>query len=296
MNSGYRSTLADMGREIGPAMMRDVHALYDEAQRDLANRYPATETDVAYGPDPRQVMDLYRPSSTLGAGVPVLIFVHGGGFRRGAKRNPSHPFEAHMGSFAATHGMLGVVVNYRLAPDHVFPAGGEDVGLAVDWLREHAAARGGDPDRIVVIGTSAGAAHIATLLQIRASVPIAGAVLLSGLYGIEPYVDAERDLLYYGVDPAGHAATVSADALARTDTPLFVLCAEYDPPRFQAEFIGLLARFAALGRPLPPAMVAADHNHFSLAMHMGTQDTRVADAVLRFIDDRCAPITTGQTA
>lgn len=295
--SNDRALLAGLGREIGPAMMQGVKQLYEREQASLAAAIPPAAQDVPYGSDPRQVLDLYRPVTAWTDGrTPVLVFVHGGGFRRGAKSDPSHPYEAHMGRFAAQNGMLGAVMNYRLAPQHVYPAGGEDVGLTVDWLRDHAAEHGGDPARIVLIATSAGAAHVATLLKLRPTIPVAGVVMLSGLYGIEPYVDPERDLLYYGTDRTRYPETVTADALAASDIPLLITCAEFDPHRFQAEFVGLLARFVAAGKPLPPALVAADHNHFSLGMHLGSSDTRVADVIMRFVDERCKPVAEEQPA
>jgi acetyl esterase/lipase len=277
--------IARMGRAIGPAMMAGVQEMYGAEQLRVADAVPPSALDLAYGPDPRHRLDLYGDGKS--GDRPILVFVHGGGFRRGAKSDPNHPFEANVGRFAAQNGMLGVVINYRLAPEHRFPAGGQDVARAAQWLRANAAAHGGDPDRIVLIGTSAGAAHIGTALMLAPDLPVAGAILLSGLYGVEPYVDTERDLLYFGTDQAAHPATVTTAALAECSVPLLVLCAEHDPPRFQAEFAGLLSAFAAVGTPLPLAMVVAGHNHFSLAMHLGTSDRRLADVILAFIEERC---------
>jgi hypothetical protein len=70
-----------------------------------------------------------------------------------------------------------------------------------------------------------------------------------------------------------------------TGLPLFLACAEFDPPRFQAEFAGLLAARLDRHGVLPRAHIASGHNHFSLACHLGAADTRLADEVLGFIHD-----------
>ena len=216
------------------------------------------------------------------SGAPILLWVHGGGFLRGEKSSPDHPFNAHVGRWAARQGMLGAVMNYRLAPAATWPSGGEDVVAAVEWLHAHAGEHGGDPDRIVLVGTSAGSVHVATALRLAPDLPVRGAVLLSGLYGFTPL--DERDTLYYGPQEA-YAERMPRDAVIGTQLPLMLACAEFDPPRFQAETLGLLqARLDRHGH-MPRAYIAGGHNHFSLAYHLGTADTRLSDEILAFIGD-----------
>lgn len=276
-----RRAIAAMGRTLGPEMLTAVYALYREEQERHAAAQPVDVADIAYGDDPRQRLDLYLPKG--GGPAPVLLWVHGGGFLRGEKASPDHPFNAHAGRWAARNGMIGAVINYRLAPDHVWPAGGEDVGRAVDWLHAHVGSHGGDPARIVAFGTSAGATHVATHLRLRAaSSGIAGAVLLSGLYGFAPL--EERDTLYYG-DAALYPERWPREAMIATTTPLLLACAEHEPARFKREAIGLLAaRFDHLGQ-VSHFFYGAGHNHFSLAYHLGTADSRLSDAVRGFIGD-----------
>ncbi|TPG46408.1 alpha/beta hydrolase [Sphingomonas glacialis] len=281
-----RSALAAMGDVLSPEVLAAVQALYRGEQDRLATAQPVTLADAAYGDDPRQTLDLYALGSA-DAPVPVMLWVHGGGFVRGEKRSPSHPFNAHAGRWAARHGMLGAVMNYRFAPEHRWPAGGEDVGAAIDWLRAHAAEHGGDPDRIVAVGTSAGAVHVATHLKLRggdgSGGGLAGAVLLSGLYGFTPL--DPRDELYYGTQDL-YPARMPLDAVVATELPLLIAGAEYDPPRFQAELGKLLVARLARHGVLPRNYIASGHNHFSLAYHLGTTDTRLGDEILSFIGDR----------
>lgn len=281
MSDADHAVIAGLGRTLGPAVLADVHALYRERQDRLAAGQPAAATDRAYGPDPRQRLDLYAPTPGRRA-APVLLWVHGGGFLRGGKGGPGDPWNAHVGRWAARSGLLGAVMTYRLAPDHVWPAGSDDVGLAIDWLRDHVADHGGDPERIVVMGTSAGATHVAGHLRDRAMPPgVRAAVLLSGLYGFTP-LDA-RDTLYFGPQET-YPDRCAREAIVATALPLLVACSAFDPPRFQAEFSGLLSARLDRHGGLPAAHVGAGHNHFSLAYHIGTDDRRLSDDVLAFCD------------
>ncbi|MFD2138191.1 alpha/beta hydrolase [Novosphingobium resinovorum] len=152
----------------------------------------------------------------------MLLFVHGGGFLVGDKGGDGNGnggwANAHLGRWAAANGMLGAVMNYRLAPDETWPAGAEDVAAAVEWLQEHAAEHGGDPERIVLLGTSAGSVHIASFLKLRSDHAgmVRAAVLLSGLYGFTPL--DERDMLYYGRQDA-YAGRMPREAVVETALP-----------------------------------------------------------------------------
>ena len=108
----------------------------------------------------------------------------------------------------ARHGVLGINANYRLAPAAQWPAGAEDVGRLVAWARRHGAQHGGDPNRIYLIGHSAGANHAAAYTFDKSLQPadgpgIAGAVLISGRYRVEanpadPNLESMR--AYFGND------------------------------------------------------------------------------------------------
>jgi len=271
--------IAALGRGLGPDVLAACQQIFGEEQRRLAEETPVAARDVAYGPDERQKLDLYRPEGAVLQ--PVLLWVHGGGFLRGDKGAEGSPFNAHIGRWAARSGLVGAVMNYRFAPGAQWPSGVEDVAAAVDWLRGEGPAHGID-DRIVLAGTSAGAVHIAGYLAAHREAPVAGAVLLSGLYGFTPL--DERDSLYYGPQ-SDYAERMPLDGIVASGVPLFIACAEYDPPRFQAETLGLLqARLDRHGM-MPRAMIVGGHNHYTLAMHIGGSDTRLADEILAFIGD-----------
>ena len=106
-----------------------------------------TET-VQYSPGQR--LDVYRPAPHA-APTGAVIFVHGGGWSSG-----NRTWYRAQGRKAATHGWVAASIDYRLAPAHPFPAALDDVRTAVAWVRAHAPELGVDPDRIALVGGSAG--------------------------------------------------------------------------------------------------------------------------------------------
>jgi acetyl esterase/lipase len=131
--------------------------------------------------------------------------------------------------------MLGVNAGYRLAPAAPWPAGAEDIGAIVSWLRASGARYGGDPSRIYLIGHSAGATHVAGYafdpsLQPAAGPGVSGVVLMSGRYHIAPAADdpnAANVRACFGTDPANYP---SRSAISHIDSaqglPTFVVIAE----------------------------------------------------------------------
>lgn len=110
---------------------------------------------------PEHRLDLYR-STRHAAPLPVVVYLHGGGFRIMSK-------DTHwiMGLAFGRKGYLTVLPEYRLAPKYRFPAALEDAAAAYCWVREHIARFGGDPSRVVLAGESAGA-NLAVALTLAA--------------------------------------------------------------------------------------------------------------------------------
>jgi acetyl esterase/lipase len=107
-------------------------------------------SNIKYGPSERQRFDLYRPEGSVDK-LPVLIFVHGGGWDSGS----GEPYEFVARAFASK-GYLTATMSYRLVPQNLFPDFVEDVALAIRQVRADADQYGGDPERIFLVGHSAG--------------------------------------------------------------------------------------------------------------------------------------------
>ena len=115
--------------------------------------------DMAFGTDPRQRLNLYRPAmSGSNARLPVIVFVYGGSWSSGDKDG-----YGFVGRALAARGFLVAVPDYRLVPQVRFPAFLEDNAAAVRWVIANAARHGGDPSRVVLVGHSAGAYNAAML-------------------------------------------------------------------------------------------------------------------------------------
>ena len=114
--------------------------------------------DAAYGAHPRQKLDVYAPRR-VGAGPrPVVVFIHGGSWQSGSKNG-----YGFAGRALAARGFVVAVPSYRLVPETVYPGFVEDGAAAVRWVRANAARFGGDGERIVLMGHSAGAYNVAML-------------------------------------------------------------------------------------------------------------------------------------
>lgn len=115
------------------------------------------DRDIPYGPDSRQRLDVYVPESGPRPAA-VVVFFYGGAWRGGHRDDYRFAGEA-----LTSRGYIAVIPDYRVYPDVGFPEFVEDGAHAVAWVRDHIAAYGGDPERVFVMGHSAGA-HIAALL------------------------------------------------------------------------------------------------------------------------------------
>lgn len=159
---------------------------------------------VAYGAGPRQKLDIYAPvRPSRAAPLPVIVFFYGGSWNSGARGG-----YGFVGRALAARGFVTVIPDYRLVPEVVYPGFVLDGAAAVRWVRAHAKDYGGDGERIVLAGHSAGA-YIAAMLAVdgrwlgpdRATVR--GLAGLAGPYDFAPFtVGASRQAFGQWPDPA----------------------------------------------------------------------------------------------
>ncbi|MFN0052537.1 MAG: alpha/beta hydrolase [Planctomycetales bacterium] len=121
-------------------------ALGDDAPRPPE----ATFAEVSYGPHPRNVLDFWRAE---GVGPrPLLVYIHGGGWVKGDKRQKGPPIQPVL-----DRGISFAAINYRLTPEHPLPAPVHDAARAIQFLRSWAREWNVNPERLALTGPSAGA-------------------------------------------------------------------------------------------------------------------------------------------
>jgi acetyl esterase len=214
------------------------------------------------GPGGTIAARLYVPPSSP-APPGLLVYCHGGGWVIGDLETHDSPCR-----FLAAHaGAQVLAVDYRLAPEHLFPAAAEDALAAYSWARDNAGRFGVEPERIAVGGDSAGAnlAAVACLLAREEGAPVPAMQLL--IYPVtessrelpsrrtfaEGFILARRDMDYYedrylppGVDRSNPRVSVlQADDLAGLP-PAYVATAGFDPLRDEGEAFALRLREAGV--------------------------------------------------
>jgi acetyl esterase/lipase len=188
------------------------------------------DRNVAYGSDPAQRLDVYRPEKAEGA--PVLFMVHGGAWRIGDKSNRAVVDNkvAHW----VPKGFIFVSINYRMLPSADPKLQAEDVARALAFTQSKAASWGGDPTRFVLMGHSAGA-HLVALLSAdpqaaygQGAKPWLGTVALdSAALDVVMIMENEHRRLYdraFGADPAYWRSVSPLHRLTGRPQPMLLVC------------------------------------------------------------------------
>jgi acetyl esterase/lipase len=178
---------------------------------------------AAYGAGARQTLDIYQPGGATGS--PVIVFFYGGSWQSGDKA--TYLFVA---AALARRGYLTVVPDYRVYPEVRYAGFLEDGARAVRWAKDNAARFGGDPNKLFVMGHSAGA-YIAAMLaldgrwlqevDLAPDRDIAGLIGVSGPYDFLPLRDGTLKVIFGGANepatqPISHVAPGAPPALLVT--------------------------------------------------------------------------------
>jgi acetyl esterase/lipase len=221
--------------------------------------------DIAYGGDALQRMDVYLPPRA--AGAPVIVMVHGGGWHRGDK--DSAAVVDNKAARWLPQGFIFVSVNYRLLPDTAVDRQADDVARALARIQQQAAGWGGDTEKIVLMGHSAGAHLVSLLAGDLCRLEAAGArrwlgtvVLDSAAIDVEGVMQRRHLPLYdraFGKDREYWRAVSPLRQLTARAAPLLLVCSSTrrDRPCDQAE--AFAARAATLDVPVEVVPVALSH-------------------------------------
>lgn len=255
------------------------------------------------GVEPKlQSLDLYAPSAP--GPHPVVVFVHGGGWRTGDKRNAAVGEEK--AAFFTREGFVYVSLNYRLSPKAAHPAHIEDVAAGVAWVGSHVAEHGGDPRRIAVMGHSAGA-HLAALVACDPRWlaahglgldALSAAVLLDGagydLAGsLEPLSgarEAHKRSLYVPAFGEDEATWRDASPIAHVTAgaPPFLIF--HVATRADSKALSRALCDALAGVGVPAKVVAAEgKNHGTINRDVGKAGDAVTAEMMEFLRERLAP-------
>ena len=240
-----------------------------------------TVLDIAYGSEEVQALDLYLPESDPSDALPVLMFIHGGGWRNGYKE--------WMGFIAPAVTCLPAIfvsVGYRLAPDAKFPLPVEDCRNAVKWVYDNIAEHGGDPNRLFVGGHSAGG-HLAALITLDAhawsavGLPadvIKGCFPVSGAFD---FSDRDREsAIIRSADDIGPASPINQ--VSGNTVPFFIAIGENDMPDLARQAPAM----ADALRPQPGAVKIAEFegcDHFKISVDSGDVDGLWATTVRQWM-------------
>ncbi len=259
-------------------VVRPMHALRAPPRDVIARR------DISFGDHPLQRLDVFNSAPDMGAGKPILVFVHGGGFVRGDKHRPGDFTYDNVMIWAVSNGFVGVNTNYRLAPEFAYPNATQDVAAALAWVREHGAEYGGDSETIFLWGHSAGASLVGSYLghpefHIVQGSGLSGAVLASGS-GYE--IDEAND---YFADESKLDEMASLSGLLVSEVPLFVMRAELDPPRIARSSDRLKEALCNAGKCPAVFLQNPNHNHMTQVYTVNTSETDISERILAFLQE-----------
>ncbi|MEY4641519.1 MAG: hypothetical protein RLZZ227_1513 [Pseudomonadota bacterium] len=286
--SSYAKAIRALPREITPDTLATTRNLIAPLVKASAADM-CVARDLKYGEHERQRLDIFTPASGFEPARPVLIFVHGGGFIAGDKQMPGTAFYDNVGHWALRNGYNAVNITYRLAPQHQWPAGIEDLHKVVRFIQEQGHRYGLGAGKLFLMGQSAGAAHAASYVT-HSSVyaPYAhglrGLILLSGVYDytLKP---GPMEAAYLGKDQSLYASRSSLQGLQTCNLPMLVTIAECDPPFFERQGLMLMTALQKTRGQLPRFVQMIGQNHLSVAMYLGLDGDLLAPQLRAFIDD-----------
>jgi arylformamidase len=228
--------------------------------------------DVAYGPEKAQRFDVYIPSNA--AHAPVIFMVHGGGWKHGDKAM-DRVVDNKLAHWSA-RGFIFISIDYRMLPEADVLTQARDVASALGVAQAKAASWGGDPNKFILMGHSAGA-HLVSLLasapELRGpSARWLGTVALdSAAFDIEQIMQGRHMRLYdepFGKDPVYWRAISPYAQLTQAGQPMLAVCSSQ-----RSDSCDQARRYAAKAAPLGMRVqvLPQDLSHSDINATLGTE-------------------------
>lgn len=240
-----------------------------------------------------QALDVYSPSE--GKDHPVIVWIHGGGWKKGDKTAVQQKPLA-----CVSHGFVFVSVNYRLLPTVTLKDMMGDLAKAVRWVRDHAAEHRGDPDKLIIMGHSAGA-HLAALLCTDTRYLQTVGVPMTSLKGCVPIdvsaYDIPKRLKDGGDVPAVNYTSVfgSSESEQREMSPyafvgkgkgippfLLLHVASRDSTRIQAHWLAEKLRACGI---VAHVVAAEGKTHSTISTDLGSDDDPPTQELWKFLHE-----------
>lgn len=231
--------------------------------------------DVAYGPTPRQKLDIFFPASG-GEDLPVHMFVHGGYWRMFSKDDFSH-----VANTVTAAGAIAVIINFDLMPSVGLAEVVRQVRRARDWIVENIGQYGGDARRLTVSGHSTGA-HLATFLFTEdEKAPPRGSLLLGGVYNIQALQQSFlQPLVQLTDEEVREFSPLQRNFLPRVDS--FILYGEQEAQSGHAQGGALAWQLKEAGCDVVLAALS-DAGHMSSIVDLGSPESEAGQYLCSLI-------------
>lgn len=231
--------------------------------------------------DGRDLLDVYMPPDAEGA--PVVVFFHGGALTFGSKDAGEV-----MARTLVPRGVGVVSANYRLSPEVMHPTHVQDAAAAVAWVVENISDYGGNPDRMVVSGHSAGA-YLAVLLGLDAGYLAAHSVdfeAIRSVVAISPFLYVEetapdRDKSVWGEDPEGWVEASVTPRIGPGKRPMLLIYADGDEAWRKMQNDRFAREMVAAGNGDMSVIQVPNRDHGSLMTEMDADDDQISRLIFR---------------
>jgi acetyl esterase/lipase len=218
-------------------------------------------SDIAYGPDPRQRLDVYVPD---GQGTfPIIVFTYGGSWDSGSKND-----YGFVGRALASRGYVAAIADYRLVPTIRYPVFVDDVAQSFNWVIDNAKEFGGDSNRLFALGHSAGSYNLVqAVLRNNLEAKVKAMVTLAGPFDFLPLDSPKSIAAFSDVTDLAETQPISADLSATP--PMLLLHGSADKTVRIRNSENLHAALRKAGRPTE-LKIYQDVNHADIMLALST--------------------------